>query len=1498
MGWQRHGSVGRRILALLGLLWTGGVLASNTPPLIVEHLTTLDGLPQGTLLATLQSSQGFIWFATEDGLVRFDGHEIHRYAHVANDPDSLPGNFINALAEDAGGDLWIAVKGAGIARWHRDSDKFTVYRHDPSRSDSLASDAVRSLAVDNRQRIWVGTQDRGIDVLDPRSGQIVHIDHERQPDGLIDDRVQTLYQDRSGAMWVGTLRGADRWRFDGPLPSHDPLMREALTDLDGKTVSQFLEDGDGSQWVGTLDAGLFHFDGNGRTLAVYRHDAARPNSLGSDRVTAILEDLAGRHWVGTDEGLDLLVAGADAFDHFRHDRADADSISDSHIMSLYQDPTGLLWIGTRAGGVNRWNPRGWELGGRRPDWLNDKLVTAFADAPDNRLWVASLGGGLVRFDPQTGGAADLDSIVQRRDVLGDQRVMALHRDRHGNLWIGTMTSGLKKLSPDGTLVGIPVREGDLHSLSAAGIMTIFEAKSGLLWIGTFGGGADILDPTTGIVRQLPFKDGQTGALSAANVTSFAEDASGNMWIGTDGGGLDLTDGDGKLIRAFLHDSHAPDSLSVNTVFALAIDDAGRLWVATDGGGLDRAVGSSASPESIRFDNLSRSDGLSSDTIYGVIPDAAGRLWLSGNAGLMRFDPASRAIKTYHREHGLQGEEFDSGAYHRMPDGRMCFGGPGGFNLFDPAQLSEGSSPPRLVLTGLEILGAPVHTSRPTWSTQQVALDYRDNVVSFDFAVLDFKSPSRNRIAYRMAGLTDHWIDLNTQHRVTLTNLDAGDHLLEVRAANADMVWSTTPLRVNIHKDRAPWFSAGAYACYGLAGIALIAFLLRAQRGKLRQAAAIRKRLESEVALQTKELRDTNQRLIVASEAKSMFLARMSHELRTPMNGVVGMTELLARAPMAVAQSRQIAAIRTSAKTLLQILNDLLDLSKAQAGKIEIESLPIDLTQILDECAALFGGAAETKGLELIVCPPADVRLVLLADPLRIRQVLMNLIGNAIKFTEAGEIVVTCNIVAVGADSAKVQLIVADTGIGMNEEAAARIFEPFTQADETTTRRFGGSGLGLSICQELVERMGGEITVASEPGVGSRFTVSLELTVQKAARLPVLLDSRILGSIALITRRRGLRESLQRYAEQLGLSVVPSGLEGELAARAKSQFVIVDADSCIDLRDSSAAFTDPDGAALIVVASTEGIAAQRLDELPCKKCLVRKPVSRDALREAIASAAGVPRSCDSAAPQKDAETGARPEHVLIVEDDDINAAVAEGYLRELGCTSVWIQSAASIGDLLAAEHFDMILMDLNMPGLDGYAATKLIRDREPAGTHIPIVALTANDVERQRDVCREAGLDEVLGKPYTLAQLAELLSRWFHRDMDLTRRQRPVQVLPATLRGVDRATVGRLRKLRSSDQRDLFPRLVELFRHNAVDALTRIGAALLAGDLAQVAALSHKMKSGAANVGALAFAEGLAELERVSLAGDSAAARIIYANLTAEHPALMEELMSLSLRATA
>jgi diguanylate cyclase (GGDEF)-like protein len=816
----------------------GAATASEAFSAIFEHLTTADGLPQSTIYGTLQDSQGFVWLGTEDGLVRYDGHRLFRYGYRRGASDGLPGNFIQAIVEDAHRDLWIAVADGGLARWNRDTDRFTVFRHDPEQSGSLASDVVVALLTDDTGRIWAGTRDSGIDIVDPLTGHIEHLQHDPQRrDSLVDNRVTTLARAAGGAIWVGTDQGLDLLVVGSRSFQHFPAGASDKQASSGQGVLALYADPGGTIWQGAPDGGLIHREANGRIIAHFRHDPSSPSTLANDNVRAILQDAEGHLWVGTEAGLDVLDRATGQFTHYRHEQGDAGSLTDSYIMSLYQDANGLLWVGTRAGGINRWNPRSWNFGSRRPAWLDGGVVTAFADASEDRIWVASMGGGLVRFDPLTGRHEDIDRILGRRNALGDSHVMSLELDQAGTLWIGTRTAGLRSLTRDGHLAVVKVTPGSDRGLSAPGIMTLHAARDGRIWIGTHGGGANVLDPRTGRVLQLPFESTIPGAVSSRNVSAYTEEPSGNLWLATDGGGLDLANSAGHVLKVFQHVDHDAASLPSNSVYGVNIDARGQVWVATDRG-LARVRGSSAHPDSIRFETFGLADGLASDTVYGILVDTSGRLWMSGNSGLTRYDPEAGVFRTYHVQHGLQGEEFDFGAYRRLRDGRLAFGGPGGFNVFTPGSIQDSGGAPAVALMRVDVLGAPLPSLKPYWLLDRIDVDSGARIVTLEFAALDFTSPAHNRLSYRLPNLSDRWIEIGTDHNVTLTNLGAGEHVLEVRAASTDSGWGDVPLHITIRKSPPLWASRPAIAAYLAVALAFGAAAARARRRRVAQAERI------------------------------------------------------------------------------------------------------------------------------------------------------------------------------------------------------------------------------------------------------------------------------------------------------------------------------------------------------------------------------------------------------------------------------------------------------------------------------------------------------------------------------------------------------------------------------------------------------------------------------------------------------------------------------------
>jgi signal transduction histidine kinase/ligand-binding sensor domain-containing protein/CheY-like chemotaxis protein/HPt (histidine-containing phosphotransfer) domain-containing protein len=1497
-------------LLLMSILLLASRLAIASPPMIFQHLGSEAGLPQNTVMQTLQDSQGFIWIATEDGLVRYDGYELRRYAHEHGKNASLPGNFVWAMQEDKGGDLWVALKNAGLARWNRRTDRFTSFRHDPAQLNGLSSDALRALIIDRRGHLWIGTTGSGLDEFDPVTSSFRHYAHDAaRPDSLSSDVVTSLSEEADGQIWVGTDDGLNRLiPASGTFEQYrsEPGNRRSLS---SSKVSVIRADRRGRLWIGTYDAGLNLLDRESKSFSVYRQGSGASGGLASNEVRALLEDNDGRLWVGTAAGLNLRDERTDRFARYLQDTGDPTTLPDNYVMSLFQDRGGLLWVGTRAGGVSRWNPRTWSMGHQRLAALKGAFVNAFADDPGGHIWIGTFKG-LVRFDPASGAALRLDELDGPGHRLADPRVMSLAVDRRNDLWIGTMSGGLSRRRGGGQLDHWRANATDAAALGADGIMSIIEHSNGRIWLGTFGAGVNILDPVSGRIQRVPHDTHDARSLSSPRATALAEDHDGNVWVGTDGGGVNVLRPDGTVAAVFQHRAGDPASLGANTVYALHVDPRGRVWIGTDGGGLDLVIGSVANPRQLRFRNYSQRDGLTSEVIYGIESDQRGGLWLSGNAGLVRFDPAAGVARPYHREHGLQGEEFNFGAHFRTRGGLLAFGGSNGFNLFDPRRANEKAVPPSVVLTNVEVLNKPAITAKPYPSLDRLELGYRDTIVSFEFAALDYAAPNQNRYAYRLRGFDQDWVLLRHRRAVSYTNLDPGSYLLEVKAATSDGVWGPAALSLPIVMAPAPWRTLWADAIYAAAlGLLLYGWHL-VQRHRLAQVAEYGRRLETEVADRTNELRERNAELDRVNQVKSDFMARMSHEIRSPMNGVIGTLELLQRTPQSAQQSKLATTARASAQSLLRILNDILDLAKVEAGKMGLELESFDLCALIEQTAQLLAPQAEAKQLELIVAVAPELDYLVVGDALRIQQLLTNLIGNAIKFTDRGEVVVCAAGGDSGASDQEITISVRDSGIGMTREALARVFEPFAQADESTTRRFGGTGLGLAICRELAALMNASISVESEPGRGSVFTLQLRLPRGNPNARPDA--GNLAGRRALIASGRpALLAAIVNHARAWGLTLetVASGAElaGRLAEAAadlkapRIDAVIVDADS---LPEEAAALApgraQPGWPPVVFLCSGDAPLRVRSS---APTTLVGKPVQRAELHEALLRALGR-ETKPRVASLRSGGVRRLPAHVLVADDNPVNQTVAEGFLIEMGCTVTCVGDGRAAVTRASSGAFDLILMDLQMPDIDGIAATTMIRRAEAAagGRRTPIIALTANASATHRKDCLAANMDDFLGKPLYLEDLREVLQRWMPGHIYAPESPRPAVRLaaePAELRTpLDAEMIAGIRSISRPGQASLFTRLVGLFASSGPRQLGELHAALARGDLGAAAAVCHALKGGAGNVGAATFAHTAGELRIACTAGDQAAIASLLAQLDGLLPAAISALQAEALKESA
>jgi diguanylate cyclase (GGDEF)-like protein len=846
------------------------VFATAAPPLSVQRYSLEEGLSQQAVIAITQDADGFMWFGTEDGLNRFDGHEFRQLRNDRADDGSLPNGWIASVVSGEDG-LWIATDGGGVVFRNARTGKLEA---PAPLHDASDLQRVRALARDNLGRIWIASYDAGIAIYDPRNGQLVRMRHSAtEPTSLSDNSTFSILLLRSGDKLIGTATGLDRIPATSFEVSRVLLPTELAPAGQALRIRSLVETSDGLVWVGT-DAGLGRFDPRNNHWRVFRANDSSGTSLPDNRVQTLLVDSQGRLWIGMVKGLAWFDSSSESFASYRRDPAEPRSLPDNNIVSLFEDRGGSLWIGTKFGGLAKWNPRTWSFGHTRAlseEGFTDSNITSFAEDQLGRLWVGTFGGGINLLDRTTSRVTPVRHASGVPGSLSDDRVMALLESSDGNMWVGTMGGGLNRFDPH-TLKAERFNYDPAvpTTLAASGVMSLAEVDK-QIWVGTYGGGISRYDARTRRFSNLRPGPEDGLHLSSGRVTAIVRDRTGQVWIGTDGGGLNLWDTRTSRLYYYKRDAKRLDSLSSDSIYSLLVDDSGGVWIGTRGGGIDRVVNPADAPQNLRFENFSEAQGLPNNTVYGLRAGGLGNIWASTNFGLARLDPRTHAIQRFHRLHGLQGEEFNYGAHYRDRSGKLFFGGAGGFNSFYPEVLEFNERPPRVVLTQFLKLNEPGLAGVPEERIENLALGHKDDMVTFGFAALDFADPRANRYEYRLEGFDQNWLRADERRAATYTNLPGGKYVFRVRASNSDGVWSTQDLVLPVSVAPSPWRSPWAYGAYCLLAILMLLGVWYAQQRRLARAAALRLELEqqvndrtSELAQRYRELEDANRRLEMAS----------------------------------------------------------------------------------------------------------------------------------------------------------------------------------------------------------------------------------------------------------------------------------------------------------------------------------------------------------------------------------------------------------------------------------------------------------------------------------------------------------------------------------------------------------------------------------------------------------------------------------------------------------
>ena len=1095
----------------------------------VFHYSSKDGLSFGVVNSITQDKKGFIWFATADGLNRFDGSEFKVFKTDPDNKYSLSANYVQTVFKDSEEILWVTSRN-GLSRFDPEKEEFITHQFFTDANLAWKND-VSHLSEGRDGRLWVAFSNSGFASFDKKTRKAIYF-HRENLVGLESNDILNVYEDRQGLLWVGTQEsGIKVFKIDA-----NRKLKKASLDIVGlplERINSLYEDHLHNIWIAS-SKGLILYQRQENNFHVYH---ARQYGLKSDIFLSVTQNQHKQLLVGLQDGglftVDIAqsvqVKPADYV--FQEVKGESGySLTPRSVQSLYQDKDKNIWVGTYGSGlymISNADDRFKKFQKKLDGADGETFMRFYGMCIDEQgyLWLGTDGDGIYKSTP-TGQTIKHYKADGRKGSITSNAILYGFKDSKNQLWFGTYSEGLFLYNKESdSFTNFKHDPKNQQSLGNNDVRVIYEDSKQNIWIGTNGGGLSVLDPITKKIKT--YNAGNSG-INSNDIRSVLEDKHGNLWIGAYGNGLQYFLTKEKTFNKYYEKINAAKLLSNEVIFSLYLDKKERLWIGTEHSGL--VLFDTKNQIIKRYDEKA---GLANNTIYAIKAESHEKLWVSTNKGLSKIDIAANKIFNYDATSGLVGGQFNPGSALYSEEGKfMCFAGTEGWNIFNPAKINESNYKPAVIITGLQLFGKQAeagmdseHKSvldKDISEMRSIVLQPNESVFSLQYVALNYAYPKDAEFAYKLEGLDKDWNFVKNQRSATYRYLDPGTYIFKVKASNQDKVWSNQYASIEV-VVLPPWYKTWwAYVFYfGVAG-ALVYFYIhyRTKQEKLKYEIQI-SHIESE---KEKELH----------ERKLTFFTNISHEFRTPLTLIINPVKELLYNKGGNEEISTLNIVYRNARRLLSLVDQLLLFRKAESETDKLKVVKLNLHNLCNEVFLCFTYQAKAKNIHYEF-NSTNNQVEVYGDREKLEIALFNLISNALKFTPASGSVIL-NVTQTEKD---IIIEVKDTGPGIAEHIGAKLFDRFYQIHDNHISSKGGFGIGLYLVKSFVESHHGEINYVSKPGEGTTFQARLlqgkdhfttNLIFEDVAESSVFLEELIEDTDEIIINHEKPNESVEAMDE--------------------------------------------------------------------------------------------------------------------------------------------------------------------------------------------------------------------------------------------------------------------------------------------------------------------------------------------------------------------------------